>query len=51
MVIGVPYENWIAQVVEQYFHELFTLTNPVNMEIVLDLVEHMITPIMNESLL
>ena len=51
MVIGVPCENRIAQMAEQYFYQLFTLTKPVNMEIVLDLVEHMITPTMNESLL
>ena len=41
----------IAQVAEQYFQELFTLTNPTGMESVLDLVDSLITLDMNNVLL
>lgn len=41
----------IAQVAEQYFQELFTLTNPTGMESVLDLVGSLITLDMNNALL
>lgn len=41
----------IAQAVEQSFQELFTSTNPTGMESVLDLVDSLISPDMNNALL
>ena len=45
------FDDQIAQVVEQYFQELFTSTNPTSMESVLDLLDNLITPNMNNALL
>ena len=41
----------ITQVVEKYFHDLFTSKNPIDMESVLDVVEKRFTIEMNNSLL
>ena len=45
------FDDQITQVVEQYFQELFTSTNPTSMESVLDLLDNLITPNMNNALL
>lgn len=45
---GVPVRDALPQ---QYFQGLFTTSNSVNMETILDSVEQVITPTMNYSLL
>ena len=45
------FEDQISQVAENYFHDLFTLENPTDMESVLDVVEKQFTTEMNNSLL
>ena len=44
-------DEQIAQVVEQYFKELFTTANPMDMGSVLDVVERSVTLNMNNALL
>ena len=44
-------DDGIANAVEQYFQALFTSAQPSNMETVLDLVERLVTPDMNQQLL
>ena len=43
-------DEQIAQVAESYFQELFSATQPQNMESLLQLVQRKVTPHMNESL-
>lgn len=44
-------DEGIAIVAERYFQELFTTTNPSNMDSVLNAVDRMVTPDMNHMLL
>ena len=45
------FEDQISQVAENYFHDLFTSENTIDMESVLDVVEKRFTTKMNNSLL
>lgn len=44
-------EESIANTAESYFQQLFTSANPANVDIVLDLVDSLVTPTMNATLL
>ena len=44
-------EESIANTAESYFHQLFTSTNPANVDTVLDSVDNLVTPTMNATLL
>ena len=48
---GVPVRDALPIVAEQYFQDLFTTANAVNMETILDSVERVVTRTMNNSLL
>ena len=44
-------EEGIARVAEEYFQELFTTSNPSIIEPVVERVDRVVTPLMNQQLL